>query len=79
MAIKIDKNVPIPSAQRKGSKYPWAQMQVGDSFFVPGKAKGLYQAAKANNIKITVRTVKEKGKEGVRVWCTEASTSVGNG
>lgn len=73
MAVKIDKNVPIPSAQRKGSKYPWAEMEVDDSFFIPsgkdGKApKGLYVAAKANNIKITIRTVKEKGKEGVRVW-----------
>lgn len=77
MAYKIDKNVPVPSAQRKGSKYPWAQMKVGDSFFIPGKPKGLYAAAKGAGIKITVRTVKEKGKEGVRVWCM--ATDYGNG
>lgn len=33
---KIDKNVPLPSSgNKRNSKYPWAQMKVGDSFVVP--------------------------------------------
>ena len=36
--ITIDKNVPIPEKMR--SKYPWEQMEVGDSFeFLPKLAK----------------------------------------
>lgn len=30
--IKVDKNVPPP---RQRGKYPWRQMEVGDSFLVP--------------------------------------------
>ena len=29
--IKIDKDVPIPS---KSGKYPWDNMEVGDSFYI---------------------------------------------
>lgn len=32
--IVIEKNIPI-SGRRKPTKYPWVQMQVGDSFVVP--------------------------------------------
>lgn len=39
--IKIDKNIPLPAGGGKHSgpkrKYPFHDMAVGDSFFVPGK------------------------------------------
>lgn len=31
--FKIEKNVPL--ARSGGSKYPWKEMEIGDSFFVP--------------------------------------------
>jgi hypothetical protein len=69
MAYKIEKGIAIPPTQRKRtSKYPWADMKTGDSFFVPGKPKGLYAAAKQNGLKIAVRPEKKGTKEGVRVW-----------
>ena len=68
MAIKLDKNIPLPQKTKRGSKYPWGDMKVGDSFFVEGEPKGLYNSAKEYNIKITVRKWEEGNKKGMRVW-----------
>lgn len=70
--IKVEKGIPIPEKPRKGgkpAKYPWATMDVGDSFFVEGVplanfASGAYNAAKLLNRKFSLRTV----EGGVRVW-----------
>ena len=37
MTIKVDKDVPTPTYIRVGrpARYPWSEMGVGDSFFVP--------------------------------------------
>ena len=34
--IKVEKDIPIPQAYLKRIKYPWDDMAVGDSFFLPG-------------------------------------------
>ena len=71
--IEIDKNVPLSRSLRETKKYPWADMQVGDSFFIPQISEitrgGLYTGAqRAARIKIATRRVTENGVEGVRVW-----------
>jgi len=71
--LKIDKNVPLSRSSSGTPKYPWSDMQVGDSFFIPQISQrtrgGLYTCAqRAAAIKITVRSVTENGVEGVRVW-----------
>ena len=74
MVIKLDKNVPLPlnTGHKGGGKYPWREMQPGDSFFVPGgkgSQKGIYHTGKtAAGIKVTTRTVVENGVKGFRVW-----------
>jgi hypothetical protein len=35
MEIKIEKGVPIPARPKRADKYPFAQMEVGDSFAIP--------------------------------------------
>lgn len=81
--IKIDKNVPMPEKNRPGRKpkYPFREMQVGDSFFVPRpearstkqhrallyKAAGKYRLRKPG-FSVVIRPVTENGVEGVRVW-----------
>lgn len=73
--FKIEKNVPMPPRLSNPGKYPWRQMEVGDSFFAPGWTAGRFN----NNIqrvrlavlpdsKWKCRTVTENGIEGVRVW-----------
>jgi hypothetical protein len=33
--IQIEKGVPMPKASDSARKYPWREMEVGDSFVVP--------------------------------------------
>jgi len=74
--FQIDKNVPAPYAQRN-RKFPWGEMQPGDSFFVPSRTTRtmggtLGQARKQYPDWVLVaRTVTEDGVKGVRVWRVE--------
>ena len=84
--FKIEKGIPIPpKAQRGGNSagrlgiYPWKEMEVGDSFFIPAGSRGearviqlrVGSAAKnqwTNHGRvITTRTM----EGGVRVWRVE--------
>lgn len=71
----VEKNIKMPSAKKKkkrAEKYPWARMEVGDSFFVPNKSTGAMSAAavlakkRHPTKKFSVRTM----TDGVRVWRT---------
>jgi hypothetical protein len=75
--IKIDKGIPV--SRRHGSKnagrkclYPWAEMVVGDSFFVPKTSKtmngSVAAAARRLGFRFVARTVEEEGVQGCRVW-----------
>lgn len=66
----VDKNIPIPADRRgKGrAKYPWRDMQVGDSFLVPKAINAISGttscAAKRLGFRFTLRTV----EGGTRIW-----------
>ena len=70
--IPIDRNVPVPErAGQRGptEKYPWSQMEVGDSFVVGAErantVRGCYVGAgKRLGRKFATRM----GSEGLRVW-----------
>jgi hypothetical protein len=76
--ITIDKNVPIPERvwgkNGRVSKYPFRDMKLGDSFFIPRTTSARFtpnicQFKKLNpKFNFTVRTVVEKKVPGVRVW-----------
>lgn len=63
----VDKGVPLPKSASQ-AKYPWSEMAVGDSFFVPSMTEsargGLTSIAKSRGIKISTR----KMDGGIRVW-----------
>jgi hypothetical protein len=72
--ITFSDNIPPPTDRRGGkqSMYPWDMLEVGQSFFVPGKASheiggALNWAAQKRGTKYVSRS--EGG--GVRVWRTE--------
>lgn len=80
--MKIDKNIPIPNVceNRQGangySKYPWRDLEVGDSFAVPFltpksqsriTALAAYQS-RARGHKYVTRVTNEAGKKMVRLW-----------
>jgi hypothetical protein len=69
--IEIEKNVPVPSHAGVGArpKYPFAKMDVGDSFFVPKfTARALSNASQwhANKTGKKFTCANEEG--GARCW-----------
>lgn len=82
-ALKIEKNVPIPKSHQGRNRtpgYPFAAMQVGDSFFVRCKDKAELNrvrsaaAIHANKTgsKFKTRTV----DGGIRVWLVSLPSQV---
>jgi len=77
--IKIEKGVPIPKSKRgRDAKYPWRQLEPGDSFEVKLKDSGLEKIkglqARLSSLGVTtfgkgncITRVNEAG-DGVRVW-----------
>lgn len=67
--FKIEKGIRVPDPVR----YPWDELKVGDSFFVPGATAAKmggslsYQRRKHPDRKFTSCTV----DGGVRIWRTE--------
>ena len=69
MTLKIDKGIPPPPERRRRNKYPFRDLDPGDSFFVPDTAaktmgSSVSHARKRYGIRLVTRT--ENG--GVRVW-----------
>lgn len=71
----VEKGIPVPHAARgSSSKYPFATMEVGDSFLVDVPdhrtmavaCSMLYSAAKSAKVLITLRT--DKNNRAIRVW-----------
>jgi len=75
--------IPIPASKRGGfgqPKYPWSQLQIGQSFFVPGqtvkKFSGLASAtARRMQVKFVVRDLVHEGVAGVGVWRVEGAVT----
>ena len=70
---QIDRNVPMVHITKpKREIYPFSQLKIGDSFFVPAKDRGAIPRArvaasywaKENNRKLVSRSV----EGGVRIW-----------
>jgi hypothetical protein len=80
MSFVIETDVPAPAGR---SKYPFAEMDLGDSFFVPledetvanRRAQSVRAQAgrfgKLNGVKFSIRTLDEDGQVGVRCWRVE--------
>lgn len=82
MEVKIDKGIPLPSDIRNELKYPFNEMDIGDSIFFPLEGEDnanrmknrLAQATRTYGKKQTperhfvIRYRLEDEKSGVRVW-----------
>lgn len=67
MDVKIEKGVPMPHGRIGwATKYPWYEMNIGDSFVASGGARsGLSHMAKATGFKFTSRKI---GENEFRIW-----------
>jgi len=71
----VDKGIPMPvNAGRKGraEKYPWAALNIGDSFFMPQVRSGNMVSQKNTHYKDQRHFIcgadTVEGVEGLRVW-----------
>ena len=67
--ITIDKHIPLASR----SKYPFEEMALGDSFFVPGRTISQMSAvscaaSRRTKHKYSCRSRRENATNGIRVW-----------
>lgn len=71
--FKIDKGIPIPpkKARWRPSKYPFVNMQVGDSFFTNGTAASLRSATFTYSKRTNTKFVTRSEGTGWRVWRVE--------
>lgn len=71
--IKIEKGIPMPEVQAGSKpKYPFLEMEIGDSFFVEGAPQSLLTSAASNHAKrYGGRFSVRKQYGGVRVWRVE--------
>jgi hypothetical protein len=74
--FKIDDNIPMPVHMRGYRKYPFYELVVGQSFFVPGRnATQLSSAARGCKKKFgrefTAESVVENNVSGARIWRTK--------
>ena len=73
--FKVDTDIPIPQKDRSWNRYPWATLEVGHSFFGPGKSAAALASA-ASNFKrrtgkdwdFTSKVCNENGVIGARIW-----------
>lgn len=77
MAIAIEKAVPIPPPRQSAAKYPFADMEVGDSFWLPYSEpvrRNLHNCARSyakhHRATFAVRKLLEHDEWIVRCWRT---------
>lgn len=80
LVFLVDSNIPIPLKGKPPgghmTKFPWASMQVGDSFFVPARSHSSMAGTIASREsraphKYTSRLWTENSLAGIRVWRIE--------
>ena len=70
--ITIDKDVPIPEKKSKPRKYPWADMEVGDSFEMPLSTKTASAQASYAGVRYGMKfTCRKTGPNTTRIWRIE--------
>lgn len=65
--VAIDKTIPLPRGKTQG-KYPWREMEVGDSFLFPAEKAFPRQAARTAGQRLNRKFTVRKTDEGFRCW-----------
>lgn len=64
--LEVEKSVPLPEGKKR---YPYASMDIGDSFFVgDGKLQVVCNANYRASKRLGMQFIARKEPEGVRVW-----------
>jgi hypothetical protein len=71
MQYKIEKGIPIPSTIQKIDKYPFAKMDIDDSFFVECLKKEALRMQRSLHYirkKIKMDFISRINENGIRIW-----------
>lgn len=75
MTYTIEKGIAIPNKRTRRSKYPFDEMELGDSFFVPAKKTQKIVVLRSNLLTLAKRADGSEKKfttaiqiDGVRIW-----------
>ena len=85
MVVQIDKNIPVPAETEVwgNTRYPWLEMDIGDSFFQAPHGSEDQKACRTRMVgartnrrrehgeDYVIACVTENGIDGVRVWKTK--------
>lgn len=69
MIFTVDKEVPVPP--HGNAKYPFGDMEVGDSFYAKMKRNTVASAASVHGKRSGMKFIVRNEGDGVRVWRTE--------
>lgn len=70
--FEIESGIEIPERQKRQSKYPFSKLEIGESFFIPGKTKvqfvsTAHTSARRVGIRVRVWDAEKDSVQGVRV------------
>ena len=68
MSVPIDKNIPLPPSKRAKSAYPWAEMEVGDSFATALAPSSASASASQAGKRLGKRFIARAEASGSRIW-----------
>jgi hypothetical protein len=73
--IQVEKGVPIPDGEAPRENYPWGEMELGDSFFLPGDPDRMFdrlsRTARERRRRYGGRFLIRRVAGGARVWRIE--------
>lgn len=71
--IRVTNAVPMPRRNESGRrrKYPWLELEIGDSFLLDLQQHSAYAVAKNAGQRYGRRFIAAKTPEGMRVWRAE--------
>jgi uncharacterized protein (DUF2249 family) len=65
---EIEKGIPMPKSSEYEAKYPFAKMEVGDSFRVEERRESVASAARSYGCRIGKKFSVRKEEGGMRIW-----------
>ena len=70
--VKIEKGVPAPEERKQRKRYPFHQMDVGDSVLIShGDAMSARVSARYHGTRYSKKFTSKKEDDGVRIWRVE--------
>lgn len=72
--FKVEKDVPVPSCGQGSPIYPWAEMEAGDSFFVPDGPDGKLRSVQGagwdycSRYRPDLKCKSRVEEGGIRIW-----------